>query len=94
MDGILRDTKTYSAFGLSNANFAIGGVLNAAGNQMVGSFNGFVDEVSLWSRALNDADVAYLYNNPGALVIPEPSSFLLIGAVAMLCGFRPARKSL
>jgi hypothetical protein len=84
VDGMLRDTQAYDSFGISAANFAVGGILNAAGTQMVGSLNGTVDEVSLWNRALTDSDVAYLYNNPGALVIPEPATLGLFNILSLV----------
>jgi hypothetical protein len=93
VDGILRDTRSHNSFGLSAANFAVGGILNAAGNQMIGTFTGLADEVSIWGQALTDSDVQFLFNNPGALVVPEPASFALVGLAAAAAGVMRRRKS-
>jgi hypothetical protein len=93
VNGILRDSKPYNAFGLSNANFAVGGILNAAGNQMVGSYNGMVDEVSIWDHALTGTEVMYLFDNPGSLTtVPEPSSFGLLSGLGLVMVRRERKK--
>ena len=49
-------------------------------------FRGIMDEVSLWSRALSDAEIVTLYNGGNGVSIPEPSTLIsiVIGAVAGL----------
>jgi hypothetical protein len=93
VDGILRDTKTYTSFASAAANFSVGGALNVAGNQMIGAFTGSADEVSIWGQALTGPEVLYLYNNPGVLVVPEPSSIALLGVagIGALVRFRRSR---
>lgn len=91
IDGVLRDTRTFTAFTASNANFAVAGILNSAGNQMFHDYTGLVDEVSIWNSPLSASAVTYLFNNPGATAIPEPATWLLIGG-ASLAGIRFLRR--
>ncbi len=83
VDGVLRDSRAYNAFASSTANFAVGGILNPAGTQMIGNLTGRADEVSIWDQALSSSDVSYLFINPGALAIPEPASLLLLNGLAI-----------
>ena len=84
VDGVLRDTEANTSFASSLANFSVGGILNPGGSQMISAMTGRVDEVSIWDQALSPTDVTYLFNNPGALAIPEPASCTLIAGTAML----------
>lgn len=93
VDGILRDTKPYNPFAASAANFAVGGIFNPAGTQMVGILTGAADEVSIWDNALNSTQVAYLYNNPGALAVPEPTALAVLNGVAILVFARRRQRS-
>lgn len=77
VDGVLLDTESHKAFGLAPANFAVGGILNAAGNQMVRSFAGTVDEVSIWDEALTPEEIVHLRDNPGTLQLPEASGLAI-----------------
>ena len=50
-----------------------------------GEFDGFIDEVQIYSRAITADEVLVLTNNPGStLVIPEPGSLVL--AIMALSG--------
>jgi hypothetical protein len=53
----------------NNAPFLIGGVSVSGVPQ--GYFQGWIDEVQLHGRALADAEIAYLFQNPDAIEIPE-----------------------
>lgn len=41
-------------------------------------FNGIIDEVAIYSRALNVSEVADLLNNPGISLVPEPGAYVLM----------------
>ncbi|MCP9934861.1 cadherin-like domain-containing protein [Cyanobium sp. Candia 9D4] len=77
VNGELRDTEGYTGFNSSLANFSVGGILNAAGTQMIGALTGTVDEVSIWNRALTASDARYLYANPGALAVTPSFTVVL-----------------
>ncbi|AFY28282.1 Calx-beta domain-containing protein [Cyanobium gracile] len=77
VNGELVDTEGYTGFNSSLANFSVGGILNAAGTQMIGALTGTVDEVSIWSRALTASDARYLYANPGALAVTPSFTVVL-----------------
>jgi hypothetical protein len=45
-----------------------------------GQFDGLIDEVAIWDRALDATDVSALYNGgAGINLVPEPSTALLLG---------------
>ena len=93
VDNVLRDTKTFTSFTASNANFAVAAILNSAGNQMFHDYTGLVDEVSVWNFPLTASDVTYLFTNPGVVAVPEPATWLLIGLASLTgtCLFRRKR---
>lgn len=93
VDGVLQDTEVLNAFNATGASFAVGGVLNAAGNQMISTLTGKADEVSIWDHALSDSDVTFLFNNPGALAIPEPAGATLLAMAAGAATLRRRRGS-
>ena len=86
MDGILLDTRA----------FAINTVLGTA---YIGSrvlplefFNGQIDEVGIWNRALTDAEVSQLYNGGigvtcGTAPTPTPTPVTKINVWQILTGF-------
>ncbi len=52
------------------------------GSNNWGDFEGLIDEVGIWNRALSRDEIAYLYNNGyGHLIIPEPATVAVV-----LCG--------
>ena len=69
--------------GASDGTFAAGNPLNTNGNQFfIGYqqtysnryFNGAIDEVGVWSRALSSTEIAALYNSGSGLQYPFSSS--------------------
>ena len=56
------------------------GAQSLGGNNLYG---GLLDDVQIYNEALSGAQVAYLFNNPGA-VIPEPAAFGLTGLGLLL----------
>ncbi|MBN2211327.1 MAG: PEP-CTERM sorting domain-containing protein [Sedimentisphaerales bacterium] len=48
-------------------------------------FKGWIDDVQYYDEVISDADVAYMYANPGS-VVPEPATLVLLvmGGVAFL----------
>lgn len=86
VDSVLQPTQPYTAFANSIANFTVGGILNPSGTAMGSSFTGMADEVSIWNQALNPDEVAYLFNNPGAVAVPEPTTMAFILMSTMLAG--------
>lgn len=52
--------------------------------------DGGIDELAIWNRALSNTEISQLYNGGAGLIIPEPSSLLLVasGCVALSCGLR------
>jgi hypothetical protein len=79
VDGVLRQAQPFDAISATSANFAVGGILNPAGNQMSGSFTGLADEVSIWDHALSATEVKVLFDHPG--LVPEPTSLALAGCM-------------
>jgi len=52
------------------------------GSNNWGDFDGLIDEVGIWNRALAPDEIAYLYNSGyGHLIIPEPATVAIV-----LCG--------
>ena len=39
--------------------------------------NGNIDDVAIWTRAISDADVAYLWNDGAGNSVPEPTTLVL-----------------
>ena len=76
IDGVL-DGSILGQAGLADndANLLIGENPEATGRQ----WNGMIDEVNIWSRALTVDEIAYLQTNP----VPEPSG-LLLAALGLL----------
>ncbi len=68
----------------SFANFLIGGINDASYNPVNG-FDGYIENVGVWSNALTDADVAALYRNDGQVsAVPEPATWAML--VLGFCG--------
>jgi len=52
------------------------------GSNNWGDFDGLIDEVGIWNRALSPEEIAYLYGDGnGRLIIPEPATVAIV-----LCG--------
>lgn len=64
-------TSAVSTLGSENIDFFIGAINYGAGIQRY--FNGSIDEVGIWSRALSGAEVTQLYNSGAGLSYPFTS---------------------
>lgn len=64
VDGVLEDTKPPIAIAGNSFDLSIGGVVISAPNYS-GIYDGLVDDVQMYDRALSDSEVAYLFSNPG-----------------------------
>lgn len=72
--GLAEDTETSPAMVGNSVAFLIGGI--TVGSTPTNLYEGLVDDVQLYSSALNQSNVAYLFVNPGQTV-PEPRSAVL-----------------
>lgn len=58
-----------------------------------GPFNGMIDEMGLWSRALTRDEITALYNSGAGLRVPEPASAAMLLMLLMAAaGVRPRRR--
>lgn len=58
-------------------------------------FKGLIDEVSVWNRALNSTEIAYLWNDGAGLqVVPEPAAWVLLalGGLGVAGAWRRRRR--
>ena len=76
VDGVSAGTNATSVPFLVPTGFSIG-ALDRSGSSVVDEFAGDIDDVQLYGSALSAASVAFLFNNPGSSVVPEPSSALM-----------------
>ena len=71
IDGELQGAATlppgYDLSGTSQANALIGAITNFQGGYIENFFDGLIDEVHLFDRALSVAEIQQLHNTPGAL---------------------------
>ncbi len=72
--GLAEDTKTSPAMAGNSVAFIIDGI--TAGSTPTNLYEGLVDDVQLYSSALNQSNVAPLFANSGQTV-PEPRSAFL-----------------
>ncbi len=79
VDGALKGTNTATIAWQIVDRFAIG-ALNRATDNVVDEYDGWVDDVQVYSQALTLSDVQHLYTNPGATLIPEPAALPLLAA--------------
>jgi hypothetical protein len=71
----------------SATSFLIGGL--TYGNDPTGAFTGYVDDVQVYNTALTASSVKYLFDNPGQVIVPEPSTGVpLLISFAGLAGLR------
>jgi len=87
VDGQFRNSGDFS-LNTTNNGLRLGGQrMNNSNN----SFDGALDDVRIYSRALSATDVNELYS---AVTIPEPSTFILaaLGTVALAVGARRRRR--
>jgi hypothetical protein len=86
VDGNLEIVKATNNVAANSRDFLVGGVYAFTGN--VGAYNGLVDDLQVYDKALTANDVSYLYNNPGAPV-PEPATMAcLLGGLGALIARR------
>ena len=81
VDGVLSGTQnlTTLAFPAFN-NFEIGRLGRFNGSfAPTDYYGGLVDDVQVYNVALAPSDIAFLHDNPGLAVVPEPSTLALAG---------------
>lgn len=95
VDGVLLDAVAFDSVPASDGNFAVGGIRDRIGTEMVSTLTGDVDEVSLWDHALTADEVAALYHNPavgGPAPVSEPSTLTVLISGLLLAGFARRRR--
>jgi hypothetical protein len=84
-----------SRYGASSANFISVGANPAWQSSPVEMFNGAMDNVFVYTGALSSNTIAQIATagNPGALAVPEPSTYALfgIGAVGIMMAVRRSK---
>lgn len=71
VDGVpLEASIPSSAIASNNAPFLIGGV--TVGSTPTARYNGLVDDVQIYNRALSDAEIDFLFQNPGTAITGAP----------------------
>lgn len=70
---------------VSFREFVVGGYYFINRASIIGSYDGMIDDVQVYSTALGASDVLSLYNHPGLNLsqIPEPASVLLLAIPAI-----------
>jgi len=92
VDGILTNAQTMALSLFPDFNNFEVGRLGRQGTPADG-FQGLIDNVQVYNTVLTDAEVLYLYENPG-MAIPEPSTYALAALGLAIVGFRRfARKT-
>jgi hypothetical protein len=83
-------TATATGFGATMDNFEVGRLGRLA---PAASFAGMVDDIQIYQRALTAAEVSFLFNNPGSVVVPEPATWglLCIGGLFVFAGRKRRR---
>lgn len=92
VDGTLIGTGS-AGFSNNTADFMVGAIFNSAGVR-VNTFQGLIDQVSVYNNALTGNEVSAIYNNTLNPVapVPVPATMLLFGAgMAGLVGVRNKR---
>lgn len=81
-----------SSYGSSSANFIALGANPGWQSSPVEMFNGQMDNVFVYTGALSSNTISQLAiaGNPGALAVPEPSTFVLfgLGVLALIVAYR------
>ena len=73
VDGVAGPEDTMNVPFLVPTGFSIG-ALDRSASSVVDEFAGDIDDVQLYDHAISAADAAYLFNNAGSAVVPEPST--------------------
>ncbi|MEZ6233176.1 MAG: LamG domain-containing protein [Phycisphaerales bacterium] len=79
-------TKASVAIGSTTAPLILGGLLNSSG-QAVGFCDGLLDDIQIYNRVLSDADIDFLFANPGSSVMAGCGADITHGAVAGTPGY-------
>lgn len=76
-------TVNLTTASVTNTGFNIGRARDGTNDR---GFDGQIDELAMWNRALDSSEIAALYNSGAPVAIPEPSVALLggLGALALL----------
>jgi hypothetical protein len=78
----------------SAADFSVGASFVLRGpNDWLPDLTGAADEASVWDNALTSSHVSYLFNNPGALPVPQPDSVASLNAIARMVFTRRRQNS-
>lgn len=87
VDGSLQASLASQPIIANSANFIVGGVFFTPSSAVVGTFSGLIDDVQVYDYALTQAQVTFLFNNPGAAV-PAPG----VAGLIALAGITSARR--
>lgn len=85
VDGGLQASITSRTINANTAPFVVGGAFFAPSNSVINAFNGRIDDLQIYDRAISDAEVEFLRNNPGqAIPAPGTVALLAIGGLGAL----------
>lgn len=79
VDGVEEDAHAPSIINAVEASFLVGGVM--VNGQPLGTFEGLVDDLQVYDRALLCREVQSMFNNPGQIAPGEPADLNADGDV-------------
>lgn len=87
--GTLSTSGTFLAAGAPSFGIGIRGASTALPLN-----GGYIDDVQLYSRALSSSEVNFLFQNPGAIIVPEPGNAVLLLTLLGAAASRRRRRPL
>ncbi|MGH7133556.1 MAG: LamG domain-containing protein [Phycisphaerales bacterium] len=87
VDGALQASIPTQTINANAANFIVGGVFSTPNSAIINSFNGLIDELQMYDRAITPAEVEFLRTHPGQ-AIPAPGAAAAIGLTGLLTARR------